>query len=225
MIETIAEEFDIEEVEVMELENEIEEFEHKENLKELINMIDEIKNEMPNSQALGAFNESIGSSSISAGENSSNRLKILENSLEKKEAELQNSFDNHFNTWKQANGQPMNDKRNGVAFSNKIEQQNNTIRNKQAGIEKTKNAIEIEKSKISNVNSVKVPKKIKILLDTKQLTQWRKYPNRFFVTGVEKARIILDEKTGKFSAQYYKQIPNQEKYTKFRDIFNSLNKK
>lgn len=47
---------------------------------------------------------------------SSNRLQVLENSLVKKEAELQRRFDNHFNTWKQTNGQPMNDKRGGGAF-------------------------------------------------------------------------------------------------------------
>ena len=45
----------------------------------------------------------------------SKKLEILKNSLAKKEQELQRRFDVHFATVKQANGQPLNDKRNGQA--------------------------------------------------------------------------------------------------------------
>ena len=59
----------------------------------------------------------------------SKRLEILKQSLAKKEQELQRRFDEHFATVKQANGQPLNDKRNGQATLNKWEKQNNAIRN------------------------------------------------------------------------------------------------
>ena len=45
----------------------------------------------------------------------SKRLEILQNSLQKKEAILEQKFDNHFSDVKSGNGQPMNDKRNGRA--------------------------------------------------------------------------------------------------------------
>ncbi|MCC3214934.1 hypothetical protein LIV57_06590 [Chryseobacterium sp. X308] len=155
---------------------------------------------------------------------SSNRLQVLENSLIKKEAELQRRFDNHFNTWKQTNGQPMNDKRGGGAFFKKIEKQNDSIRNMQASIEKTKDAIEREKGKIKNVEAVSLPIEIKKLIDEGKITQWRKFPNRFFVVGVEKARLVWLEKEKQLAHQYLNQIPNQEQYSIFRDVYNSLNR-
>ena len=69
------------------------------------------------------------------------KLEILKQSLAKKEQELQRRFDVHFATVKQANGQPLNDKRNGQATLNKWEKQNNAIRNLKDSIEKTKSAI------------------------------------------------------------------------------------
>ena len=68
----------------------------------------------------------------------SKKLEILKQSLAKKEQELQRRFDEHFATVKQANGQPLNDKRNGQATLNKWEKQNNAIRTLKESIEKTK---------------------------------------------------------------------------------------
>jgi len=68
----------------------------------------------------------------------SKQLEILRKSLSNKEAELARRFDNHFATVKQANGQPLNDKRNGQATLDKWEKQNNSIRNQIAEIEKNK---------------------------------------------------------------------------------------
>ena len=72
------------------------------------------------------------------------RLEVLKASLVKKEAELDRRMQAHFDTVKEANGQPLNDKRNGQATLNKWEKQNDAIRNQQAEIEKTKRAIEFE---------------------------------------------------------------------------------
>ena len=58
----------------------------------------------------------------------SKKLEILKQPLEKKEQQLNSKFDQHFATVKQANGQPLNDKRNGQATLNKWERQNEGIR-------------------------------------------------------------------------------------------------
>ena len=68
-----------------------------------------------------------------------------------------------------------------------------------------------------------VPAAIQELLDAGVLTQWRKYPNRFFVKGVEKGRIVYEN--GKIFAAHHTEIPNQEQYTVFRDICISLARK
>lgn len=94
----------------------------------------------------------------------------------------------------------------------------------QASIEKTKDAIEREKGKIKNVEAVSLPIEIKKLIDEGKITQWRKFPNRFFVVGVEKARLVWLEKEKQLAHQYLNQIPNQEQYSIFRDVYNSLNR-
>jgi predicted Rossmann fold nucleotide-binding protein DprA/Smf involved in DNA uptake len=151
------------------------------------------------------------------------RLEILENSLKKKEILFEQKLNAHFEDVKSTNGQPLNDKRNGAATLKRWERQDNTLRALNNSIEKTKRAIEKEKGKIILVKSVELPKEIKKLLKEKKITQWRKYPNRFFVVGVEKARLILDEKTNKIKHSYVSNIPTKEQYAIFRDIFNELN--
>ena len=156
----------------------------------------------------------------------SKRLEILRTSLKKKESELDRRFTNHFDTVKQANGQPLNDKRNGQATLNKWERQNEGIRNQNAEIEKTKAAIEKEESKVSDVAywHEKMPLVLTKLIDSGVLTQWRKHPRMMFVNGVEKARICFDDKTGVIGHRYISQIPTKEQYAIFRDTYNAINK-
>lgn len=152
---------------------------------------------------------------------SSKRLETLKASLEKKEAVLDSKFDAHFADVKRANGQPLNDKRNGQQTLNRWEKQSNSIRAAQEDIEKTKQAIQRETGKLMDVAAQKLPDAISEAVKSGGLTQWRKYPNRFFVPGVDKARIIWNEKEGKISHQYVSQIP-KEQYPIFRDAFNNL---
>src|SRR5690606_31195284 len=154
----------------------------------------------------------------------SKRLEILKNSLEKKEQKLRQRFDDHFATVAQANGQPLNDKRNGQATLNKWERQNEAIRNLKASIEKTKNAIEKEEGKIMDVEHSKnyIPSEILDLVEKGELIQWRKHPSFFFVPGVEKARILWDEKRKVVAHRYINLITEQEQWSKFRQVFNSL---
>lgn len=154
----------------------------------------------------------------------SKRLEILNQSLVKKEQELQRRFDVHFATVKQANGQPLNDKRNGQATLNKWERQNDAIRTAKESIEKTKRAIDIEVGKIKGVEHVNtfIPKEILELVESGVLVQWRKHPHTFFVDGVDKARIVWLEKRKQVAHKFVSEIKEQEQRTKFVRVFNPL---
>lgn len=191
--------------------------------------------EVCNAAALGMFNSAISNgmseaeaakeaSSENTEEEKSKRLEILEASLAKKEAELERRFDEHFGTWKQTNGQPMNDKRNGNAFFNKVDRQNDGIRSLKDSIQKTKDAIDREKSTAAYVKGVRseLPKSINSLINKKSLTQWKKYPNTFFVSGVDKARIVWNKKKNRVEHKFTNTITDPEQRKKFAQIFNSL---
>lgn len=155
----------------------------------------------------------------------SKRLEILKNSLAKKEQQLNAKFDQHFATVKQANGQPLNDKRNGQATLNKWERQSDSIRTLQKSIETTKRTIEIEEMKIAQVEHVNgfIPAEILKLVESGDLIQWRKHPHTFFVPGVDKARIVWDEKSKKVAHKFVGEIKDQEQRTKFVRTYNTLN--
>jgi hypothetical protein len=154
----------------------------------------------------------------------SKKLEILKQSLAKKEQQLNAKFETHFATVKQANGQPLNDKRNGQATLNKWERQNESIRTMQKSIEATKQAIEIEEGKIKGVEHANtfIPAEIQKLIETGELIQWRKHPNTFFVAGVDKARIVWLEKTKQVAHKFVSEIKEQEQRTKFVRVFNPL---
>ena len=164
------------------------------------------------------------SSSSSPKKTSSKRLEILENSLKKKENKFNERFNDYLSDVKSANGQPLNDKRNGISTLNRWGKKEDSLRTIEKDIEKTKQAIEQEQKKIDNVNFVNeyIPQPIKDLVEKGILNQWRKYPNRFFVEGVEKARIIFDKEKGTVLNQYYKSIPTKEQKEKFAKVFNEL---
>lgn len=153
----------------------------------------------------------------------SNRLEILKSSLAKKEAKFNERLQEHFDTVKQANGQPLNDKRNGRATLNKWDKQNESLRNLQGSIQRTKDAIEREELKIAIVDSVALPPCIETAINDGLITQWRKFPRFFFVNGVKHGRIVLDEKSGMIAHRYLSKV-SKEEYPLFRDVFNKLNK-
>lgn len=157
---------------------------------------------------------------------STKRLEILEESLKKKKTFFDEKLQNHINTVKKANGQPLNDKRNGQTTFNKWEKQNDALQNLQKSIAKTENAIEIEKDKIIECEAVKnrLPQCILDMLEEGKLTQWRKYPNTFFVNNVEKARIIWNSKKKIVAHKYIKQITDKEQWKLFVSTYNELYK-
>ncbi|WP_054617821.1 hypothetical protein [Neisseria sp. 83E34] len=59
------------------------------------------------------------------------------------------------------------------------------------------------------------------MLEAGEITQWRKYPNRFFVTGVEKARIVWHEDKEEFNYNHLQGVKG-EQYAKFRDTYNHI---
>lgn len=152
------------------------------------------------------------------------RLNILENSLVKKEAILDDRFERHFTSVKQANGQPLNDKRNGQATLNQWDRQSEAIRNQKGNIAKTEQAIEKEKGKIANVEWAKgiLPSEILEMIETGQLIQWRKHPCIFFVKGVDKARIIWDEEKKIVSNRYVRAVNDKEQLILFANAFYKL---
>jgi len=152
------------------------------------------------------------------------RLEILETSLIKKEALFDAKLQDHIDTVRMANGQPLNDKRNGRATLNKWEKQNDALRTLKNSIQKTKDAIDKEKGKIIDVESVTLPPYIQEAIDAGLITQWRRFPRFFFVVGVEKGRIALNEQNGTISAKYVREIPN-EQYATFRDVYNGIAQK
>ncbi|MBP2156908.1 hypothetical protein [Erwinia rhapontici] len=153
----------------------------------------------------------------------SKRLEILKASLAKKEARFNERLQNHFDTVAQANGQPLNDKRNGRATLNKWDKQSDALRALQDSIQRTKDAIDREENNIANASVVDLPPFLKQAIDDGLITQWRKFPRFFFVSGVSGGRIVLDEKTGVIGHRYLSKV-SKEEYPVFRDIFNRLNK-
>lgn len=132
----------------------------------------------------------------------SRRMKILQQSLAKKQAAFDQRLQNHFDDVRSANGQPLNDKRNGQATLNRWERQNDGLRTADKEIEKTQRAIEREQAAIDRVNNADIPAFLKPMIESGEITQWRKFPNRFFVSGVEKARIIWDKDKQQFGYAY-----------------------
>ena len=152
----------------------------------------------------------------------SKKLEILKGSLEKKQAVLDAKYSAHFADVAQANGQPLNDKRNGASTLNRWEKQSNSIRTAQKELEKTKNAIEDEVANITVCTRIlsELPECMRLLVNNGTLNQWKKNPSIFFVNGVDKARIQF--KRGKLTHNYVAAITDKEQYAKFANIFNEL---
>jgi predicted Rossmann fold nucleotide-binding protein DprA/Smf involved in DNA uptake len=126
------------------------------------------------------------------------RLDILKASLEKKQAKFDRKLNEHFADVKSSNGQPLNDKRDGYSTMKRWDRQNDTLSKIQKEIEKTQTAIEREESRIRCIdcNRSSMPEEIQELINDGTLKQWGKYPHIMFVEGVDKARIIWDDKKG-----------------------------
>lgn len=155
----------------------------------------------------------------------SRRLEILERSLSRKTEAMDSKLSEHFASVKAANGQPLNDKRTGAATLSKWERQNESIRRVAEGIEKTKAAIERELSAIARVAeaSSSLPPPIREAVESGELVQWRKHPHRFFVHGVDKARIVL-RKDGQLAHKYVSSITDADQRRTFARTFNRLSK-
>ena len=152
------------------------------------------------------------------------RLDILKSSLEKKNAKFDSMLDAHIKDVKSANGQPLNDKRNGHVTIRRWDKQNDALTNMQKEIEKTKSAIEYEEGKIRGLAREKgcMPKEITDLIDNGTLKQWGKYPHIMFVEGVDKARIIWDEKKQLVMHKFTSALTDKEQRSKFAKVYNQL---
>ena len=105
----------------------------------------------------------------------------------------------------------------------KWDKQSDGLRKLQDSIQRTKDAIEREETKIALVSQVELPAYIQQAIDDGLITQWRKHPRFFFVVGVSGGRIVLDEKSGIIGHRYLSKVSKDE-YPTFRDVFNKLNR-
>lgn len=153
------------------------------------------------------------------------RLDILKASLEKKQARFNRKLNEHFSDVKSANGQPLNDKRNGYSTMKRWDRQNETLSKIQKEIEKTRTAIEREESRIRCIdrNRKSMPEEIQKLINDGTLKQWGKYPHIMFVEGVDKARIIWDDRKKVVMHKFVSSITDTEQRRKFARVYNSLN--
>ena len=152
----------------------------------------------------------------------SRRLEILKTSLAKKQTLFDQRLQEHFDTVKEANGQPLNDKRNGRTTLNKWDKQSDALRNLEISIQRTKDAIEREEMNSALAESVHIPDFMQKAIEEGLIIQWRKHPRFFFVTGVKHGRIVLNEEIGTIGYRYLNKI-SKEEYPTFRDVFNKLN--
>lgn len=152
----------------------------------------------------------------------SRRLEILKASLAKKQTLFDQRLQQHFDTVKEANGQPLNDKRNGRTTLNKWDKQSDALRSLESSIQRTKDAIENEEMKIALAESVDIPDFMQKAIEEGLIIQWRKHPRFFFVNGVKHGRIVLNEETGTIGYRYLNRV-SKEEYPTFRDVFNKLN--
>lgn len=152
------------------------------------------------------------------------RLDILKASLEKKQAKFNEKLNEHFTDVKSTNGQPLNDKRNGAATMNRWNRQNDVLSNIKKEIEKTEHAIEREESKIRALEYSKnaMPIEMQKLIDDGILKQWGKWPHIMFVNGVDKARIIWDDKKKVVMHKFANTLTDKEQRKKFAQVYNSL---
>jgi hypothetical protein len=150
------------------------------------------------------------------------RLEVLRQSLAKKQAAFEQRLSAHMDDVKSANGQPLNDKRNGASTMGRWDKQNSALRTLKQSIEKTERAIEREFDKVLNVASVTLPAFLQAMVEAGELNQWRKHPETFFVPGVDKGRIFWDAKNEVLRHRYLSEIP-KDQFPKFKDAFNKAN--
>ena len=153
------------------------------------------------------------------------RLTTLEASLAKKQECLNALTQTHMDSVREANGQPLNDKRNGMATMKRWDKQQAAISAQLKEIEKTETAIEDEQDKLAEIAAWReiLPQPLLTAIDSGEIVQWRRHPNRFFVSGVPKARIVWDEKTGKLSSAHANNLAG-ESHDKFNAVFCRLKK-
>jgi len=154
---------------------------------------------------------------------SKTRLDVLRGSRKKKQERLTAAVHGYFADVASANGQPLNDKRNGRATMERWERKNEAVRTANAELEKTERAIEREEAKVARVEATKdkLPAFILEALASGEISQWRRHPNTFFVVGVDKGRIVVDLETGGIGHRYLSEVP-KEQYPRFRDVVNKL---
>lgn len=149
------------------------------------------------------------------------RLDILHASLAKKQQAFDQKLAEHMDDVKSANGQPLNDKRNGASTMSRWDRQDNALRSLKEGIDRTKRAIEREQDKIAGCEIVDIPDFMRAMIASGEITQWRKHPETFFVNGVDRARIVWVKDRRVISHRYLSEMP-EEQFPIFQATYNKI---
>lgn len=151
----------------------------------------------------------------------SKRLDILEQSLEKKSALLDDRISDLFNAVRSTNGQPLNDKKCGSKVFKQWEKLDKAVASAKAKIKKAETAIEREKARIRRVENCPAPAFIQKFIDLGEVVQWRKFPNRFFITGVKGGRIVWDEVPQRLTCSHLSEVPEDQR-ERFKTVYEAL---
>ncbi|NCX95785.1 MAG: hypothetical protein EBX41_05120 [Chitinophagia bacterium] len=144
----------------------------------------------------------------------SQRLEILKNSLIKKEERQQYLLSQFYGGWHGRQGQPIDlSRKSDRALLNRTDKYDNALRNISAEIQKTKDAIEREEGKLRQVELTNqiLPASLLEFVNRGELIQWRKYPNTFFIPGIEKVRLIWKPKENKLFTRYGEYLQKSQK--------------
>jgi len=149
------------------------------------------------------------------------RLKILTDSLTKKQDKLAERIDSQHARMSETHGSPINDKPQGASTARALEIGERAIFSQFNEIHKTEAAITRETDKIIHCKNwmEDMPQIIKDMVASGEIIQWRKYPRFFFVKGVEKGRFSIEE--GKIVHRYLSNIPSDQ-YPLYRECANKI---
>ena len=144
--------------------------------------------------------------------------------MAKKETAFEGKLDKHFSDVKSANGQPLNDKRNGASTTQRWDKQSSALRTAEKSIKVSQKAIlDLEGTQVYLEKMAGAyPPAIIALVKSGKIKPWTKHANTFFVDGVEKGRIFYEPKKHILGNKFANEIPNQAQRTIFVGIYNKL---
>lgn len=156
------------------------------------------------------------------------RTRQAKQKLERLKNELSEQHKKLVDHYKQANGQPMNDKRGARVFFNKVDKledkKSKLVKQIEAQEERVEShfapatlrkykkelaRLKAEKEQLGNANS-----KAKKIINSDKVTQWKKSPTVYFIKGLRKVAIELKNGAFEVSSKYAPQTDEEKEIVK-----------